>query len=417
MWISEPSAAPQTRRLRQLTGQRGELLDFSGVPALWLPAARVWSSLAAKRACEQFLARNRPVRGMRLVRASRILVIRPYDGRGLATFAVFPGCVCGILFNVVLPGSLLSALSPLFRWPAVAALVLIPIIYGLATAFSVLRLRTTACLGAVSWSSMFVSITIFNVLSSSDGGAFLIVNPLKSFFFPVLVGSSIFGMIGALLHTGLFVARRAWVFELIEDDGGHCLRCGYEIGSTNIVRCPECGESVSNRRYRWHWYYSILSWSRRRAGVMLAAFLVAASLPAGWIIATRTVPAAPFMWRFRDGKYLAGTSVSIWLDKEAQRALVLTYDWRHLPDTDALTAYEGRPYTVGSDSGIDPGNPWITWVFSRTQAEYVLKHGLPASFLRELDETRASYDANPGQTALGTRLRLNVSFDPADDPG
>ncbi len=295
---------------------------------------------------------------------------------------------------------------------------LIPFLFGLVTALSVIRLRTAVFLGALSWVSILLFGTIFDGLLRSDGGAIVIIEPMWFFITPALLGSAFLGLVGAILHAGLFIARRAFVFELIEDDGGHCLRCGYELGSPDLVRCPECGEATSSRCYRWRSFFNTINWLRRRARVMAVLLAIVVAIPAGWIVATRTVPAAPFMWRFRDGKIIGESSVYIWLDKDAQRALVLTYDWRRMPDADALTAYDGHFFTVGSSgSAIDPGNPWITWVFSRAQADYVLKHGLPASFLRELDETRASYDANPGQTALGTRLRLNVSFDPADDPG
>lgn len=353
--------------------------------------------------------------GRYVVKSSRILVIKPLRRRGAVAFALIPGCLCGLIFNVILPGSTLAMLGPGYRWPLIVALVSIPIVYGLVTASSVLLMRTAAFLGAVAWATMFVTTTIFNELSFRDGGAFFIVTPMKSFFLPVLIGSSVLGLIGAFVHAVLFVARRAWLFELVEDDGDHCLRCGYQIGSSAIARCPECGQLLESMRYRWKRSYGTLAWSRRWARVMLAVLLIAAAVPAGWIITTRTVPAFPFMWRFRDGEYLVDNMIYIWLDKESKRTLVLTYDWEDGPDIDALTAYDGHFFTVGSDSSINPGNPFITWVFSRAQADFVLKHGLPDSFLRELDETRAKHDANPVPPP-GTRLRLNVSFDPATEP-
>ena len=345
-------------------------------------------------------------------------MIQPYDGRGSATFAVLIGCIAGAAFLAVTESIEFASLGLRSRWLAVAAMFLIPIAFGFVTAFSALRLRTAVFGGAVTWVSMILFGTIFGSLLNSDGGAsFLIVQPLKFIVFPTIIASAILGLVGALLHACLFSARRAFVFELIEDDGGHCVRCGYELGSPDLARCPECGEATSNRCYRWRWFFSTINWSRRRARVMAISLAVAVAIPAGWIVATRTVPAAPFMWRFRDGKLVGESSVLIWLEKESQRGLVLTYDWHRGSDADALTAYEGRPFTVGSDSGIDPGNPVITWVFSRAQADYVLKHGLPASFLREVDEARERFGAAPGQTARVPDLTFDVSFDPADKPG
>ncbi|MCH7792863.1 MAG: hypothetical protein IID31_11370 [Planctomycetes bacterium] len=346
-------------------------------------------------------------------------MIQPYDGRGSAMFAVLMGCVSGVAVLAVTQSIEFASLGLRSRWLAVAAMFLIPFLFGVVTALSVIRLRTAVFLGALCWVSLSLFATIFESMLSGDGGAsFFIVQPLKFIVFPAFVVSAILGLVGALLHACLFMARRAFVFELIEDDGGHCVRCGYELGSPDLARCPECGESTSNRCYRWRWFFNTINWARRRARVMAVLLAVAVAIPAGWIVATRTVPAAPFMWRFRDGKIIGESSVYIWLDKDAQRALVLTYDWRRMPDADALTAYDGHFFTVGgSGSAIDPGNPWITWVFSRAQADYVLKHGLPASFLREVDEARERFGAAPGQTARVPDLTFDVSFDPADDPG
>ena len=234
-------------------------------------------------------------------------MIQPYDGRGLATFAVLIGCIAGVAFLAVTESIEFASLGLRSRWLAVAAMFLIPFLFGLVTALSVIRLRTAVFLGALCWVSLSLFATIFESMLSGDGGAsFFIVQPLKFIVFPAFVVSAILGLVGALLHACLFMARRAFIFELIEDDGGHCVRCGYELGSPDLARCPECGESTSNRCYRWRWFFNTINWLRRRARVMAVLLAVAVAMPAGWIVATQRWHAC---WRVFSS-YMAGEGIA-----------------------------------------------------------------------------------------------------------
>lgn len=230
----------------------------------------------------------------------------------------------------------------------------------------------------------------------------------------VVPAGIVLGIIGSLWHLALLIARRAFVAQLIEDDGTRCVRCAYEINSPRIDRCPECGEPVTSKVYHWQRLRFLFSSVLQRVRLIAVVLIISAVPPSIWIITTRTIPAGRFFWQFRDGKSVDYLRVGAWLDKDAGTMLLLEYSLQDSADSTPLEARLARYETWPGYTTINEGFPRITWLFSREQAQYVVKNGFPRDFLEEVSETISLHEWTTVYPA--TDIKPPVSMVPRFDP-
>ena len=347
------------------------------------------------------------------MKSSREIVVPVCNNRNFAILAIIFGVASGGL-AIILPVLVSGGERPLDpAWQVTLTAFLIgPAVFSIMTAITVPRIKDGVLFGALLWAVLGLAFSFLDFFLAPSGGAHAIVTPSWVLIsFPVAI---LLGIIGSLWHFALLIARRTFVAQLIEDDGTRCVRCAYEINSPRIERCPECGEPVTSKVYHWQRFRILFSAVLQRVRLIAVVLIISAVPPSIWIITTRTIPAGRFFWQFRDGDFVDYLRVGAWLDKDAGTMLLLEYSLQDSPDSTPLKAEMARLVVGPGYKAIGVGYPRITWLFSREQAQYVVKNGFPSIFLEEVSETISLHEWTTVLPATG--IKPPVSMVPRFDP-
>lgn len=327
--------------------------------------------------------------------ASRVWVVPQWtrvDARAAVIAAALLGFLAGAATGAPNRASVVESAGPLlglyFAWP---------LVYALASIATTHRKWPLFRVGASFWAAQVLAFAILSGLVGEDRGASLLTwNAL----WPMPVAALILGALGGGMHLGVRWITRAFVFELREQDGQTCWRCGYQMGSHTITLCPECGTPLDTAHARLSTVRRAAAWLHKGSiplAVILLLLGVLATIPT---LVTRTIPNARFLWAFRAGELAPGTDgvgrfVPVPLGTADQ--LLLTYTPSDTWRVPAMTAQAGVIHVgANGESSFDPGAPWIRWDFTRQQAEYVVRYGLPAEFLEQVRRTLADEHWQPG---------------------
>lgn len=363
-------------------------------------------------------------------------VVPVFDPRGVPTLAVALGSTLGatIAFTIAELGNPANV-----HWALALGVHFAP-----AAVFSCVLLAVTQ-----KWRSVFPSVWLFafsqlivgdlasTILSPYDRGA-----SLGAYGF---IGDAvqIFGvalLVAGLAVLSLYLAR--WcIVVLVEQTGLLCWNCAYDTGSASIARCPECGASIDPTRFRYGPLASSLRWLSRCSGRILLAVMVLLLTAAGltmnhqgtiaasrfadrfWFPPTRPILSSPermMAGTIRDpartGPFAYFTCLGAWvpIDENTGQGVAVSYLPAARPGVPAmqlrLMILNKRP----AGDYYSESSPPVSCSLDRGPAEWVVRHGVPASLLTAMKD--AARNAPPAPPS-GPRTAVIVEcaeFVPAD---
>jgi hypothetical protein len=364
--------------------------------------------------------------------AARVKVVPPYSTRGLYVFSVFWGALFGLGMNHEERWAFGLAASPfvqnhLAAWQVqTLALVLtigaglLPVaVLALWLSFLSQRLRVTAmAAGLAGMVQLLCSLFADQVLWSVHGGTDWHDWPLDGF----LINLAIMGLISAGLALLIRWLVRSVLFTVVEQDGSRCPRCGYQLGSEVITKCPECGTAADSKGTVFGRMSRVGSWAQRRAPWMAAILGAALLVQFGVTLYRRTLPALRFLNAFpmRDdvgpgvmipksppmGSYESMCMIGwVPLEGHPSRAVIVLYvpdRGSSLPAMRLAVAAMPAP-KPGSAPGpmVNYGSPEVACDLSRQQSEEVITDGIPRDLMLALADEAERAQWAPSVTPPG----------------
>ena len=215
----------------------------------------------------------------------------------------------------------------------------------------------------------------------------------------------------------VFAALRASLITFIEDDGNHCLHCGYYLAPSRSLVCSECGTATSDYASRRRDRNNRIAWINRWAPLCLTVATGILLGPAIYDSVSSASPLAHFRQRMEElgGTYMYGVMLNATpgQDPRSWSAIGSEFPVKDRPSKRIVVSY--APYARGNQpvmqirlnwhvqigSGISmtfDGLPSVVCNLSREQAKMVLAHGIPLSLVDALEEaasSRANWSPSP----------------------
>lgn len=331
-----------------------------------------------------------------------VRVIPPHEPRGLyaatAALALILGPLAGLAVlrsTIPIPSS-----SP---WNELTTVFLIPAIFITIFATRCQRRRpvflTALLFGFCFWLSFIVAQ---DLAQPTSGGAQM----LSGAWVGLLLAASIIAIITALAALALRWIIRCLLVLYIEQTGRLCPRCAYPVDVAAQPICPECGGPTAPPRPRRQF-----ATAAHRAGrPSLIATLVILATAAAFVFARRGYPIHRFQSRLSphqstqpagfiittgpDGKTIQRTTPGAWIPfgSSPSRGVIAAY---LVDDEPGLPAMQLRLTDRIAPRSFAAVSPEVRCSLNRSQAEWVIKHGVPKPLLDAVEAAAAGPAGNP----------------------
>ncbi|HVZ93253.1 MAG TPA: hypothetical protein VG797_01970 [Phycisphaerales bacterium] len=347
----------------------------------------------------------------------RVRIVPPYRKEGDTALGAFFGLALGTTLGAGFSW-FADETSPFSLWPLIGlflAVVGIPLgVVVLSPVFSASERPITLVQPVFTVCYGLALSTAMSAVSHEDAGSSLI--KLESaFYMPALYVALIAAV---LLVIGMIwsLAVRAIVVRLKEQDGDHCWKCAYQLGSDQITRCPECGEPRSSTRFVHGWLYSIFGTMRTRAMPLLVGTVVVLSTALAYRLWDTTFPllrlrelmdrsgAPPYYAPLRGDFQMGAGGVHAITGRFVLNPLSTSYseDWAicyipHGPDGTTMhirTAYRDSFLSPT----LFPSTPLVGCDLDPVQTGFVFEHGLPLPLLHAMAKKQRSMGEQGAQT-------------------
>lgn len=239
------------------------------------------------------------------------------------------------------------------------------------------------------------------------------------------------GIACALGNCVMCVFVRVFFFQIVEQDGTRCWRCGYIVGDPPVsTRCPECGTTTHPPTSRPSPFRRLLSRARqKRWYVIAAAILLIIMTPQLFINTSSTRGFRATLGRGQDVFAAAlldvqrqpsglvigfGSGEAIAVKRSIQsdptKALLIVFDERDREDLPTLQLQ--LMAVVPGPVGIDYGDPLVVCNFDDEQAAFVFENDIPPSLVDAMVEAAN----NAGWKGVGTPGQFGelILIDPAE---
>jgi len=164
-----------------------------------------------------------------------------------------------------------------------ASLLLPPLLFLLLVAATCRRLRDAFINGAAHLAALVVTVVAVDFVTSPYQ-PIVAAEPLEHALefglaaLLIVVGGPIVGLIAVTIAWLV----RTFVWQVVDQDGSRCHRCGYEVAASASAACPECGAAVEEGARIGHHLHRLTCWlGARWRRVVLGVAAMAIGL-VGW---------------------------------------------------------------------------------------------------------------------------------------
>lgn len=331
----------------------------------------------------------------------RVRIVPRYEKRGDIALGLFLGLLCGAIVGGATPYIIdaVGVWNTPIRFIAPAVVVVVPpvLVLLLIPYFTDAErpLKSVFIAFTLAWVGAFIGA--WNLLSPYSSGDEIAMSP----FFGAL--SSLSSTLCALVLLFPALAWRKFIHRAVvrplPQDGDHCWKCAYQLGSERIDRCPECGQPRDANRFQWGWLYAGIASIQSRAWTLLAVLVVILGSIAGFIIWDRALPMARLheaIARQRrlgylgalntsDEHRLSGRGITVFLNDRGSSStridIVIRYAPHRLDGGPVLQLRTAQVIFTGPYAESIPTDPPVHCDLNREQAEFVLDRAFPDALI------------------------------------